>query len=1602
MPIIQCPMAECPYRTDDVDAAVAAALLVIHNNVHLSAPRTSDASARQRAPKIERPRISAGSSEETWNTFSTRWTMFKQSTRLTGAESVQHLFHCCDEDLGDAILKGHPDAVTGTEDGLLQIIKQMAVIPVAICVRRAELLATKQDHGENARTFYAKVKGKASTCSYSINCSSETCTQLIDFTNVMVKDVVISGLVDEEVKKDVLGWPDLDEKSLEETISFIEAKEMARDALSKGPISAGISSYKKGKAETKSATKSTCKLCKSEIEKFVWNKRQKKMIECTLCLLCWRKSNPKRERAPKDDRPGDETSALLVGGITSVTAVSDFESSGISSHSVDEIVLDHHIFHSQDGWKKSESLPHPTLRLLLTTDASDYAHIGADCPHVTPSFVNVVTDTGAQSVLWGLQDFYRCGFKNADLLPVKRTMRAANMEEIEIAGAVFIRLSGTDTSGNKHTAPIMAYVSPSTEKFYLSREALVQLGVIPKNFPKIGAALETSAIEAQIAPCGCPVRSLPPERPEKLPFPACPENLDKMKTWLGETYGASTWNKCTHQFLKGVTGPPLKLHVDPDAEPKAVHIPSAVPIHWEESIKQQLLDDVNLGVLERVPHGQPSKWCHRMVVTRKPDGSPRRTVDMSDLNKVCLRETHHVKPPFHQARLIPPNTWKTVTDAWNGFHCVPLAEEDREYTTFITKLGRFQYLMAPQGALASGDGYSRRYDEVIADVKRKTKCVDDTAQWDDDLETHWWRVIDFVELCGRNGIILNFEKFQFSQREVDFAGFRITETEVKPLDKYIRAISEFPTPKRTTDIRSWFGLVHQVSHYNKLTDMLKPFKPFLSPKIKFEWTEELNDAFESSKVEIVNAIKNGVEIYDPAKLTCLRPDWSQKGIGYFLSQKHCDCDASTPGCCEYGWRITLAGSRFLKPAETRYAPVEGEALAIAWSLEHTKFFTQGCDNLVIVTDHKPLVKLLTDRTLDQITNPRLFSLKQRTLPWRFTVTYKAGKDNSFSDATSRNPVRSDDGEEISSSEILAGVMIAELDEADRDALHTLSINDDGNFRAITWGIVKQGTNNDDTMRSLSILINSSFPNDKNELPPELLPYWNIRNNLYTLDGVILMNDQVLIPPSLRDGVTKSLTNGTGTRIVIPPELQPEVIQSLHSAHQGVGSMNERAKASVYWPGITKDIESVRANCTSCNRIMPSQARTPPLEPWIPSTPFEAIACDYFHFKGRYYFVAADRLSGWLEVQQIKVGTNEAGAQGLCKALRRIMITFGVPIEVSSDGGPEFSAGETEAFFKRWGIRHRLSSASFPSSNGRAELAVKTAKRLLMDNISPNGSLDNDGIVRALLVYRNTPDPGCKLSPAQILLGRPLRDTLPCISKDVMVFNNPEIHDQWKEAWKAKEEALKARYVKTLENLSEHSRPLPALKHGDNVMIQNQSGRFPKKWDKSGVVVETKGNDQYSIKVAGSGRITLRNRRFLRKYDSHHKQSPEWGFARPQKTASDDARESVTTAYASPPSTPPKALHLQIATPVRDDTGTSPTILPDSPGPSSAQQRSPTHEVQHCSPTRVTFEPDPTSVMTPPSVESDRVMRPRRERKQRQIYDASTGKYSTPQTVSDDI
>ena len=275
-----------------------------------------------------------------------------------------------------------------------------------------------------------------------------------------------------------------------------------------------------------------------------------------------------------------------------------------------------------------------------------------------------------------------------------------------------------------------------------------------------------------------------------------------------------------------------------------------------------------------------------------------------------------MKTPFQMARAIPRDTWKTVQDAWNGYHSIPIREEDRHLTTFMSPLGTLRYKRAPQGALFSGDAYNQRFSTILANFTDKERCVDDTVFWDNDdnIEQHWWRNIDFLELCGKNGVVLNPEKFQCCRKTVEFAGFNVTSSTVEPLPKYIDAIRNFPAPTNVTDVRAWFGLTNQVAHYAQLRDLVEPMRPLLRKSARFEWTAELEDAFQSSKEKIVQAIIKGVEIFDKNRVTCLPTDWSKQGIGYYLMQKHCDCVTDSPRCCNNGWRITLAGSRALRPA----------------------------------------------------------------------------------------------------------------------------------------------------------------------------------------------------------------------------------------------------------------------------------------------------------------------------------------------------------------------------------------------------------------------------------------------------------------------------------------------------------------------------------------------------------------------------------------------------------------------------------------------------------------------------------------------------------------
>lgn len=137
--------------------------------------------------------------------------------------------------------------------------------------------------------------------------------------------------------------------------------------------------------------------------------------------------------------------------------------------------------------------------------------------------------------------------------------------------------------------------------------------------------------------------------------------------------------------------------------------------------------------------------------------------------------------------------------------------------------------------------------------------------------------------------------------------------------------------------------------------------------------------------------------------------------------------------------------------------------------------------------------------------------------------------------------------------------------------------------------------------------------------------------------------------------------------------------------------------------------------------------------------------------------------------------------------------------------------------------------------------MKSVKRLLRSNTGPDGSLNSDNFLSAILQLRNTPDPDCNISPVQVLFGRPLRDTFAFVNR-LEKYSNHHIRGTWKEAWRSKEEALRQRYHRSTEALKLHTRELKPLIVGERCYIQNQTGNHPTRWDQTGTVVEVLGHD----------------------------------------------------------------------------------------------------------------------------------------------------------------
>ena len=146
-----------------------------------------------------------------------------------------------------------------------------------------------------------------------------------------------------------------------------------------------------------------------------------------------------------------------------------------------------------------------------------------------------------------------------------------------------------------------------------------------------------------------------PKRPVKIPLAPCEQNIPKLKAYLLDKFANSAFN--TDKPFPKLSTPPAHIHLRHDhIVPKPAYWPATVADNWADEVKKAIDRDVELEILKKVPFNEPTTWCARMVVVKKKDGRPRRTVDFQQLNAQCVREPNYSQSPFHTARHIPHNT----------------------------------------------------------------------------------------------------------------------------------------------------------------------------------------------------------------------------------------------------------------------------------------------------------------------------------------------------------------------------------------------------------------------------------------------------------------------------------------------------------------------------------------------------------------------------------------------------------------------------------------------------------------------------------------------------------------------------------------------------------------------------------------------------------------------------------------------------------------------------------------------------------------------------------------------------------------------------------
>ena len=382
------------------------------------------------------------------------------------------------------------------------------------------------------------------------------------------------------------------------------------------------------------------------------------------------------------------------------------------------------------------------------------------------------------------------------------------------------------------------------------------------------------------------------------------------------------------------------INLKQNGNPKCLFTPRKVPHPLLPKVKAELDKMLQQGVISQVT--TPTDWCSGMVCVEKPNGSVRICVDLTALNQSVKREIHPMASVDDSLAKLSNGKIFTKLDANSGFWQLPLDEESRLLTSFITPFGRYYFNRLPFGISSAPEIFQRAMSRMLEGLDGITCHMDDILIQGATQSEHDTRVRAVLQRLREEGLTLN-DKCEFSKREIRFLGHIVNSSGIRADGRKITAITQFPTPTTVTELQRLMGMVNQLGKFiPHLADVTEPMRQLLRKDTQWFWDTSQQIYFQDVKDLLVSM--QILAHYNPKLPTVIAADASAYGIGAVLIQVQND-----------GKRRPVSyASRSLTDAETWYAVIEKEALAATWACEKFAEYVVGL-HFTLETDHKPLL-----------------------------------------------------------------------------------------------------------------------------------------------------------------------------------------------------------------------------------------------------------------------------------------------------------------------------------------------------------------------------------------------------------------------------------------------------------------------------------------------------------------------------------------------------------------------------------------------------------------------------------------------------------------------